>query len=108
MGASAIVNCLTVLLRLPSEEAGIVGGAVPKKRASGLPEAGEDWSPLTFHAGQRNAYIGGRARRPVPRTLYAEFSQRVCKGIAEPNMVVIAEGTRRLLGNLFDLEDLGA
>jgi class 3 adenylate cyclase/predicted ATPase len=29
------------------------------------------------------------------------------QGIAEPNMVVIAEGTRRLLGNLFDLEDLG-
>ena len=25
------------------------------------------------------------------------------QGIAEPNMVVIAEGTRRLLGNLFEL-----
>jgi class 3 adenylate cyclase len=30
------------------------------------------------------------------------------QGIAEPNMLVIAEGTRRLLGNLFELEDLGA
>ena len=30
------------------------------------------------------------------------------QGIAEPNTVVIAESTRRLLGNLFDLEDLGA
>ena len=30
------------------------------------------------------------------------------QGIAEPNMVVIAEGTRRLLGNLFELHDLGA
>jgi class 3 adenylate cyclase/predicted ATPase len=30
------------------------------------------------------------------------------QGIAEPNMVVIAEGTRRLLGNLFELQDLGA
>jgi class 3 adenylate cyclase/predicted ATPase len=30
------------------------------------------------------------------------------QGIAEPNVVVIAEGTRRLLGNLFELEDLGA
>jgi class 3 adenylate cyclase/predicted ATPase len=30
------------------------------------------------------------------------------QGIAEPNMVVIAENTRRLVGNLFDLEDLGA
>ena len=30
------------------------------------------------------------------------------QGIAEPNTVVIAESTRRLLGNLFELEDLGA
>ena len=30
------------------------------------------------------------------------------QGIAEPNMVVIADGTRRLLGNVFELEDLGA
>ena len=30
------------------------------------------------------------------------------QGIAEPNMIVIAEGTRRLLGNLFELKDLGA
>ena len=30
------------------------------------------------------------------------------QGIAEPNSVVIAESTRKLLGNLFDVEDLGA
>ena len=30
------------------------------------------------------------------------------QGVAEPNTVVIAEGTRKLLGNLFDLQDLGA
>jgi class 3 adenylate cyclase len=30
------------------------------------------------------------------------------QGIAEPNAVVIAESTRKLIGNLFDLEDLGA
>ena len=30
------------------------------------------------------------------------------QGIAEPNMVVVAESTRKLLGNLFELEDLGA
>jgi class 3 adenylate cyclase len=30
------------------------------------------------------------------------------QAIAEPNAVVIAEGTRNLLGNLFDLRDLGA
>src|SRR5215469_3879507 len=29
------------------------------------------------------------------------------QGLAEPNMVVIAEGTRRLLGSLFELQDLG-
>jgi class 3 adenylate cyclase len=30
------------------------------------------------------------------------------QGIAEPNSVVIAESTRKLLGSLFELEDLGA
>jgi class 3 adenylate cyclase/predicted ATPase len=30
------------------------------------------------------------------------------QGIAEPNMVVIADNTRRLLGNLFELQDLGS
>jgi class 3 adenylate cyclase/predicted ATPase len=30
------------------------------------------------------------------------------QAIAQPNMVVIADGTRKLLGNLFELHDLGA
>src|SRR5262249_33333915 len=30
------------------------------------------------------------------------------QGVAEPNMVVIAESTRRLVGSLFELQDLGA
>ena len=30
------------------------------------------------------------------------------QGVAEPNRVVIAESTRKLLGNLFELDDLGA
>src|SRR6478752_4152302 len=30
------------------------------------------------------------------------------QGVAEPNAVVIAEGTRKLVGNLFELQDLGA
>jgi len=30
------------------------------------------------------------------------------QGVAESNSVVIAEGTRKLVGNLFELEDLGA
>jgi hypothetical protein len=29
------------------------------------------------------------------------------QGVAEPNTVVIAERTRKLVGNLFELEDLG-
>ena len=29
------------------------------------------------------------------------------QGIAAPNMVVIADSTRKLLGNLFEFEDLG-
>ena len=43
--------------------------------------------------------MGGKSSATLPRRL-----QRV----AEPNRVVIAESTRKLLGNLFDLEDLGA
>ena len=35
-------------------------------------------------------------------------SRHACRAIAEPNTVVIAESTRKLLGNLFELEDLGA
>ena len=35
------------------------------------------------------------------------FAARL-QGVAEPNGVVIAESTRRLVGNLFELEDLGA
>src|ERR1700741_361759 len=29
------------------------------------------------------------------------------QGVAEPNRVIIAESTRKLVGNLFELEDLG-
>lgn len=35
------------------------------------------------------------------------FAARL-QGIAEPNTVVIAENTRKLLGNLFELQDLGS
>jgi len=30
-----------------------------------------------------------------------------CRAVARPDSVVIAEGTRKLLGNLFELRDLG-
>ena len=35
------------------------------------------------------------------------FAARL-QGVAEPNCVVIAESTRKLVGNLFELQDLGA
>jgi len=35
------------------------------------------------------------------------FAARL-QGIAEPNTVVMADGTRRLLGNLFEVQDLGS
>ena len=38
----------------------------------------------------------------------AEILAARLQALAEPNTVVIAEGTRRLLGNLFELHDLGA
>jgi hypothetical protein len=40
------------------------------------------------------------ARDPEPRFAPASAGQ--------PNTIVVADGTRRLLGNLFELEDLGA
>ena len=30
------------------------------------------------------------------------------QGVADPNSVVVAESTRKLVGNLFELQDLGA
>jgi hypothetical protein len=41
------------------------------------------------------------------KMLAANLAARL-QGVAEPDMVVLAEGTRRLLGNLFELQDLGA
>src|ERR1700756_3740321 len=46
-------------------------------------------------ASQEQAIVGGTPNPPAR-----------LQGIAGPNMVVIAEGTRKLLGNPFDLEDL--
>src|SRR5882762_8907272 len=46
-------------------------------------------------------YPGAQHRRRNP-----EPTARL-QGIAEPNWVVISESTRRLLGSLFELEDLG-
>jgi class 3 adenylate cyclase len=44
------------------------------------------------------------------RGIVGETPNRAARlqGLAEPNSVVIAENTRKLLGNLFELQDLGA
>src|ERR1700737_4036707 len=44
------------------------------------------------------------------RGIVGETPNRAARlqGIAEPNSVVIAESTRKLVGNLFELEDLAA
>ena len=51
----------------------------------------------------RSTFNSSRTSPPETPNLAARL-----QGIAEPNTVVIAESTRKLLGNLFDLEDLGA
>jgi hypothetical protein len=59
----------------------------------------------------------GDIQRPCHDQLHPNFSSTRARtpnlaarlqGIAAPNSVVIAESTRRLVGNLFQLEDLGA
>jgi hypothetical protein len=55
--------------------------------------------------------LGARFSIAAPIRRYILIRQPIAarlQGIAEPNTVVIAESTRRLLGNLFELQDLGA
>jgi hypothetical protein len=52
----------------------------------------------------------GRTLGDVVSTPASEIDRRRLRpvqSIAEPNTVVIAESTRKLVGNLFDLQDLG-
>ena len=53
--------------------------------------------------------VPGRNLDPSKNDLEARFavSADALQVIAEPSTVVIAESTRRLLGGLFELEDLG-
>ena len=70
------------------------------------------------HAGPRNGLppISPAAPpRPAParRLLRVQIERRITsiirqRHVAEPNSVVVAESTRKLVGNLFELEDLGA
>ena len=51
--------------------------------------------------------IGSGVSQEQPGRRNAELAARL-QGVAEPNSVVIAERTRKLLGNLFEVDDLGA
>src|SRR6185436_11540428 len=53
--------------------------------------------------------VGDQTGLGVEREIIGETPNLAARlqGIAEPNSVVIAEATRRLLGNLFELRDLG-
>ena len=52
--------------------------------------------------------IGSGASQEQALSARRQTLRHACKGIAEPNTVVIAESTRKLVGNLFELEDLGS
>jgi class 3 adenylate cyclase/tetratricopeptide (TPR) repeat protein len=91
----------------------------------GYPQAHEDDAERAVRAGlELTAAVAGLKARTSLQTRVGIATGQVVVGdrgivgetpnlaahlqeIAEPNMVVIPEGTRRLLGNLFELEDLG-
>ena len=68
----------------------------PCRCGSGLPPGWWSSATLSAPAKRRSAAVG-----ETPN-----LAARL-QGIAEPNTVVIAESTRKLLGNLFELQDLG-
>jgi class 3 adenylate cyclase len=101
----------------------------------GYPQAHEDDAERAVRAGLELVAEVGGLKSPVPlqtrvgiatglvivgdligtgsaqeQTIVGETPNLAARlqGIAEPNTVVIAESTRKLLGNLFDLQDLGA
>src|SRR5262249_53403463 len=55
------------------------------------------------------AMAGRRAGETQERRIVGETPNLAARlqGIAEPNVVVICNSTRRLVGNLFELDDLG-
>jgi class 3 adenylate cyclase/predicted ATPase len=100
----------------------------------GYPQAHEDDAELAVRAGLELVAAVGQLKSSVPlqtrvgiatglvvvgdligsgeaqeRGIVGETPNLAARlqGIAEPNAVVIAESTRRLLGNLFELQDLG-
>jgi len=94
----------------------------------GYPRAHEDDAEQAVRAGLELVAAVGRLRTRIPQRIRVgiatglvvvgnmipagvvgetpNLAQRL-QSVAKPNMVVISEGTRRLIGNLFQLEDLG-
>ena len=88
-------------------------GSPSPRRSAGCPHAG---GRAAGRAG-RHRDRAGRGRRPGRRgrgagggggRRDARTSRPGCRRSAEPGAVVVAEATRRLLGGLFELEDLPA
>ena len=72
-----------------------------------LPSQGATGGPGRHRHGSRGGWRdGGQGREQVVIGETPNLAARL-QGFAEPNAVVIADGTRRLLGGLFDLQDLG-
>jgi class 3 adenylate cyclase len=111
------------------------GGFVAKYMGDGYPQAHEDDAERAVCAGLELVGAVGRLKSPAPlqtrigiatglvvvgdligageaqeRGIVGETPNLAARlqGIAEPNTVVIAESARKLLGNLFELQDLGA
>ena len=94
----------------------------------GYPHAHEDDAEQAVRAGLELIAAVARLKTRVPQQLRVGIATGIVvvgnltpsivgetpnlaarlQSLAEPNMVVISDGTRRLLGRLFELEDLGA
>ena len=82
--------------------------AAPKLETAGGSAAACAGRDRDRDRGRRRSLGFGRGRRSAASSATRRTSPRGCKAIAEPDSVVIAEGTRKLLGDLFELADLGA
>ncbi len=126
-------DVLTAYSRCVDETIGRFGGTVGQYMGDGVlvyfgyPRAHEDDAEQAVRAGlELVAAVARLTMRPAQRIRVGiatglvvvgslipgvvgetpNLAQRL-QSVAKPNMVVISEGTRRLIGNLFQLEDLG-
>ena len=108
--ATACSSISAIRRRTRTMQSGPCGGA-------GVDRCGKRAEDLRTPANPgRHRYRIGRGRRPDRLGSFAGARHRrrdaeprgALQGIADPNTVVIAESTRKLVGSLFELEDLGA